>query len=205
MTDPAPPPAHPFTGNVTFLGVEKGDDTQHWRISMKFEDNALPTLFMLPYDAMEWRAAEYGIDPSDVDTLLDIVVTEPFMTADDWGTDSHLYGSNGTFAESTDEARGHHISRAARVKLRHRMTTRGAGHVLNVVRQQSPMSEIALDLKREHVSRARKHAADTFRGLDHSEENRINRLANSMRNHMPKGGNGGNDNGTAPPPQADKG
>lgn len=37
---------------------------------------------MIPRDAIEWRAAEYGIDPSETDTLLDIILHEPHIELD---------------------------------------------------------------------------------------------------------------------------
>lgn len=37
-------------------------------------------LHIFPPETLEWRAAEYGIDPSDVDTLLDVVLAEPYDT-----------------------------------------------------------------------------------------------------------------------------
>lgn len=39
-------------------------------------------LHVFPPDTLEWRAAEYGIDPTDLDTLLDIVLNEPFAEGD---------------------------------------------------------------------------------------------------------------------------
>lgn len=37
---------------------------------------------LIPRDAVEWRAAEYGIDPGDTDTLLDIILHEPHVQVD---------------------------------------------------------------------------------------------------------------------------
>lgn len=34
-------------------------------------------------ETLEWRAAEYGIEPTDLDTLIDIVLTDPFDDEDD--------------------------------------------------------------------------------------------------------------------------
>ncbi|QQM45207.1 hypothetical protein [Streptomyces liliifuscus] len=33
---------------------------------------------VFPKNTLAWRAAEYGIDPADIDTLLDVVLHEPF-------------------------------------------------------------------------------------------------------------------------------
>ncbi|SDI50604.1 hypothetical protein SAMN05421505_16112 [Sinosporangium album] len=32
-----------------------------------------------PHSAFEWRCAEYGLDPDDLDTLLDVVLYEPYL------------------------------------------------------------------------------------------------------------------------------
>jgi hypothetical protein len=44
------------------------------------EAGAKPVLHIFPLDALEWRAAEYGIEPTDTDLLLDIVLHEPYLT-----------------------------------------------------------------------------------------------------------------------------
>lgn len=38
---------------------------------------------VFPDDALEWRAAEYDIDPADTDTLLDMVLWEPHLPEPD--------------------------------------------------------------------------------------------------------------------------
>ncbi|PZG20593.1 hypothetical protein [Nonomuraea aridisoli] len=38
---------------------------------------------MLPNTEMEWRCAEYGIDPDDLDTLLEIALYEPHLPSPD--------------------------------------------------------------------------------------------------------------------------
>lgn len=40
-------------------------------------------LNVFPHSQMEWRAAEYGIDPDDVETLLDVILHEPYIPKDD--------------------------------------------------------------------------------------------------------------------------
>lgn len=36
-------------------------------------------LHVIPQSAFEWRSAEYGIDPEDLDTLLDVILHEPWI------------------------------------------------------------------------------------------------------------------------------
>ncbi|NRQ31268.1 hypothetical protein HII36_05375 [Nonomuraea sp. NN258] len=40
-------------------------------------------LRMLPNSELEWRCAEYGFDPDDVDTLIDVALHEPHLPARD--------------------------------------------------------------------------------------------------------------------------
>ncbi|MQY07746.1 hypothetical protein [Actinomadura macrotermitis] len=49
-----------------------------WRVAYRRPDGGL-TGYVFPVETLEWRAAEYGIDPADVTTLLDIVLHEPFI------------------------------------------------------------------------------------------------------------------------------
>src|SRR5690349_8643049 len=44
------------------------------------EAGVKPVLHIFPLDILEWRAAEYGIDPTDTEQLLDFVLHEPYLT-----------------------------------------------------------------------------------------------------------------------------
>lgn len=52
--------------------------TELWRVT-SLKPDGTNHCHVFPKTTMESRAAEYGIDPSDVDTLLDIVLHEPYM------------------------------------------------------------------------------------------------------------------------------
>ncbi|MGW0575110.1 hypothetical protein ACWD25_03890 [Streptomyces sp. NPDC002920] len=67
----------------------------------------------MPKTILDWRAAEYGIDPADVDALLDIVLHEPHMADADsqYGTRRGDAGPDLWTAESTDAAREAHLAR----------------------------------------------------------------------------------------------
>jgi hypothetical protein len=91
-------------------------------------------LHLLPLDAMEWRAAEYGIDPADTATLLDIVIAEPHLTREDWASGTKLHD-----APDIDTARRDHLARCAVVKLRHRISIRAPHTPLERIRLESPM------------------------------------------------------------------
>jgi hypothetical protein len=111
-----------------------------------------------PKDTMESRAAEYGIDPSETETLLDIVLAEGFFTQEDVAAGEELYAAN-----TIEEARQAHLARCARVKLRIRLTTRPTAaarkaqteHPLDPVRLSSPMEADVIQLKREFVAQRR--------------------------------------------------
>lgn len=46
------------------------------------EGNVTRTVHFMPKDAAEWRVAEYGLDPNDHDTLIDVLLFEPHAHAD---------------------------------------------------------------------------------------------------------------------------
>lgn len=135
------------------------DDGQgHWivhRRTTRTADGVDPVveegIHAFPYDTLEWRAAEYGIDPSDVDTLMDIVLAEPYLTNEDYEPGTTLYD-----AASIQDAREAHIARCVKVKLAHRMSTRGKNqpHVQRV-KDNAFMHPEAVILKRELVKRSR--------------------------------------------------
>jgi hypothetical protein len=107
-----------------------------------------------PKDIFEWRAAEYGIDPTDMDTLIDIVLSEPFLEDSDFPPGEGLFD-----APDISLAREAHKSRCARGKLRGRITTRGKiAHkdgILFKMRTESLMDKEVIDVKKEHVRRQR--------------------------------------------------
>jgi hypothetical protein len=124
-----------------------------WRIALTITaDDGTSTrlLHLLPLDAMEWRAAEYGIDPADTATLLDIVIAEPHLTREDWASGTTLHD-----APDIDTARRDHLARCAVVKLRHRLSTRGMTSPLAKVRLGSLMDRDTIAVKAEFVATVR--------------------------------------------------
>jgi hypothetical protein len=109
-----------------------------------------PVLHSFPLDALEWRAAEYGIDHTDTDQLLDIVLHEPYITDE---TVVHT-------AASADAARVVHLERIAAVKAAGNEVVRAAGRhadplqpVKDVYARFVAEDEVAA--KRRHVERHR--------------------------------------------------
>jgi hypothetical protein len=78
----------------------------------------------MPQTILEWRAAEYGIDPTDTETLLDIVLHEPHLPMDEPDEDepqAMRYAQGGPTlweADSTTKARDAHLERVAACPVR---------------------------------------------------------------------------------------
>lgn len=133
-------------------GVDLVGERWHVAATITADDGkSARQLHVFPTDTMEWRAAEYGIDPADTATLLDIVLAEPHLTPEDWATGSRLHDASGI-----QTARQHHIARCAAAKLRHRMSTRAKGSPLERVRAESLMDIEVVEIKAQHVAQARK-------------------------------------------------
>jgi len=146
---------------TTVDDVALDDSHDRWRIALTITaDDGTSTrlMYLLPLDAMEWRAAEYGIDPADTATLLDIVMAEPHLTPADWASGSKLHD-----APDIETARRDHIARCAAAKLRHRMSTRAAGSVLARVQSESLMDRDTIVVKAEFVAHVRQSRASEGR------------------------------------------
>lgn len=105
---------------------------------------------VFPVDTLEWRAAEYGVDPTDTATLLDIVVAEAFLEDEDYADGYRLHE-----APDIDTARRDHLARCAKVKLRHRLSTRSKNHPLQQIRDESPIHPEILAIKAGTVRQGR--------------------------------------------------
>lgn len=140
----------------------RDDGRGHWvidRVTTLDDGSKELGVYVMPLDTLEWRAAEYGIDPSDVDTLMDVVLAEHHLTPEEHGHVPVLFT-----ADTVDEARRAHLAACAAAKLRCRISTRGSDHVLNRVKTGSPMHPDAINMKRKLVDHARRHQ----RGIDAS-------------------------------------
>jgi hypothetical protein len=89
--------------------------------------------YAFPHDTLTYRSAEYGIDPNDADTLLDVVLHEFHMEPAQIGPD------HPQFLYNTDErtARRAHLARVQELK--------------NTVSYEDPQSLLDL-IKRHHLS-----------------------------------------------------
>lgn len=162
---------------ITIDNVEQHDGRWHVAQTHTLDDGtASQHLHVFPVDTLEWRAAEYGIDPKDTATLLDIVLAEPHLTEQDWSTGHRLHS-----APDIDTARRDHLARVAAVKLRHRISTGGTGNPLARIEQESPLHPEVIAVKAEHVAQARRQvqqAAQPAMALSGAER------AAQMRRHL---------------------
>lgn len=152
---------------ITIMGVEDWGDKWQVRYAREFvpetpEEQPWATQggHCFPKDVFEWRAAEYGIDPTDMDTLVDIVLVEPFISPGDMKAGEMLHD-----APTIAEARQAHLARCSRAKLRARITTRtaalrNAGGLLDQLRTQSPMDTEVMQVKEQYVREMRQAHRD---------------------------------------------
>jgi hypothetical protein len=160
------------------FGQATEDGQGHWSVEVtRIEDDGTVTTgcHVFPTDTLEWRAAEYGIDPSDVDTLMDIVLVEPYLTDDHWQAGSRLHD-----ADTIEQARADHLARCAQAKLACRMSTRGkSAEPLRAVRERHDMHPEALEMKREMVRRGREQHR-TARALQSRDAERVAGLREAL-------------------------
>lgn len=97
-----------------------------------------------PVDTLEWRAAEYDLSPMDMDALLDVVLSEPFLDPDPDDPALSLFE-----APDIEQARAHHLKKVAQVQVD------SDPKAWEDVKGHCVMHLQAIDLKREHVRRVR--------------------------------------------------
>lgn len=121
----------------------------------------ISNIHYFPADTLEWRAAEYDIDPTDLDTLLDIVIYEPYMEDAD-RPDMLLHD-----ATSVEEARTYHLSRIQKVKAKQpkdRVMSAAAvethGRVREEIKKLSHMDPEVIQVKKNLVAKIRKDRKD---------------------------------------------
>jgi hypothetical protein len=146
-----------------------------------------------PPDTLEWRAAEYGIDHTDIDTLLKIVLYEPHL--DPLEQPDHVHPMTLHNAPSVRHAREFHLQRVADAAARHPVTV--AAHpsmadrdVLHEIRTHSPLHPSVIAAKAAFIAQAR----DTERGRrllntvepHHTELPEAERLAHLHRTMNPR-------------------
>lgn len=101
------------------LSVERtriGNRDDWWAVAM-VEGDGTRVRHVFPPDALHWRAAEYGIDPQDAHTLLDIILHERHVS----GWDHHHRSPDFLYNTDPDTARTALHRRISDVKTRARV------------------------------------------------------------------------------------
>jgi len=114
-----------------------------WEVITRAVDGSGLT-HVFPKETLEWRSAEYGVAAADVDTLLDVVLHEPFLEEEDAPT---LFT-----ALSTAQARDAHLARISKAKAaRAAIVLDGKNNPLDVIRDHPGISTEGVRAKREQV------------------------------------------------------
>lgn len=130
---------------VESVEEQRHGDTDCWHVVTRAPGDGGIT-HVVPKVALEWRAAEYGIDPADVDTLLDVVLHEQLFDDD---TAAEAVRSRAS-ARSTAAAREAHLTRIAALKQTHRIAL-DKGSPLDAIRSAPGITATGVREKRERV------------------------------------------------------
>lgn len=130
---------------ITIDEVVNEPKNNRWLIYQTIElgdGSTRPYLQVSPYDQMEWRAAEYNINPSDLNTLIDIMICEQFIKSEWYHTDKSIWNS-----PTIENAREALISEIAQIKLKYRISTRAKDSPLQHVRSTAEHSSARMAVK----------------------------------------------------------
>lgn len=135
--------------DVNLVSVEQqGDVISVEREMVRADGSIVVGHHKFPVDTLEWRAAEYGIDPTDLDTLLDIVIHEPFLGDPD-RPDLALHE-----APTVEEARAYHLERIQKIKDKSKKV-KAADPVREQVKGLAVMNPEAIQIKAKMVGKIR--------------------------------------------------
>lgn len=131
--------------------VESATEQRHgdidcWNIVTRAADgHGLTHVF--PKATLEWRAAEYGIDPGDSGALLDLVLHEQLLEDEE----AAAMQQDLSTARSTADARRLHDSRLTALRARTRIVVDGADNPLNAARDAPGITVEGVREKKELV------------------------------------------------------
>lgn len=138
--------------------------------------------YIFPEDTLEWRAAEYDLDPSDMDSIMEIVLAECHLDPVPDEDMPVLFT-----ADTIVEARTKHVDRCGKTRDKHFGNERARGK--KVTPSTSNWKELfvmdpeALELKKEIVAKARRSVREQRRAAkDNPGAERIARLRNQLEN-----------------------
>lgn len=134
-------------------GAEQVSGTPCWTVTLLRPDGNCHA-YLMPTTILEWRAAEYGVDPADVDALMELILHEPHIPMIDDGSGPR-YADGGPdllSAESTSAARDAHAARVKACPVR--INVRNA-KALDAVRTGHKPDAARIRAMREHVDTTR--------------------------------------------------
>jgi hypothetical protein len=137
----------PRIRTVESVEEQRHGDTDCWHVVTRAADgHGLTHVF--PKATLEWRAAEYGIDLADTDTLLDVILHEQLLDEEEAASvPVDLFE-----APSTARARAAHLARIGGCKeKRERIVLDGKSNPLDVIRARPGINTEAVRAKRELV------------------------------------------------------
>lgn len=127
--------------------IEGSQNVPCWRVGVRGPDGSQRE-YIFPLATLEWRAAEYGIDPADIDTLLHVILHEPHLTApEEEGGGSRDKGPTLWEATSTTQAHAAHLKRIQDCPVS--IDIAGSKH-LDAIRR-TPVPTAAVQEKRQAV------------------------------------------------------
>jgi len=100
-------------------------------------------MYIFPHSRLQWRVAEYNLDPNDIDKLIEVAIYEFHMTDNVHSNPTHLW--------NTDEAtaRQAHLGRVEAAKSR--VVHLDPNNQLDVIRRAWNPHHPALAIQRKHV------------------------------------------------------
>lgn len=146
---------------------EVQDRGHYWQVvyDVRYEGGAVAEHgHSIPKETLEWRAAEYDLDPDvDFEQILDIVLAEPYI--DQTESPGTVAGEELHDAPDIETAKSRHVSRCARAKLKYRISTRAnkaaarasdaLSNPLDIIREQAVIDKDVVLVKKEYVKRLR--------------------------------------------------
>lgn len=144
---------------VTDVESTMHGDLPIWRIIYDKGDGTVH-LQVMPQSILLSRAAEYDIDPTDTDTLIDMVLHEPFMAPEEGSGLPALFS-----APSVSSAREAHLARIAHAKenrvsaVSAKRKAKGAGvsDPLDVMRRDHKVDHEMFNAIKNEVKALRSH------------------------------------------------
>lgn len=140
---------------VDQVTATKVGQTECWDIRMTRPDGN-NHIYRMPKITLDARAAEYGIDSTDIETLIELSLHEIFFEVTQSDETNELTFKDGgpslMSADSTQAARDAHLGRVKTCPVR--ITTRG-NKVLDVIRNSHTPDKTWIDQHRQQVDTRR--------------------------------------------------